>query len=232
MGYRNYNTYIHSGDLDAVELGLITIFEREGYHHISKLPLIPEEYDPRYGYTRRSDLDSLRVAVILPGGAGWMMMQTYPVDILSRLAPKSERPRLADLTVELGFNAFQLNLYSGDTLILLEANADGQTVFSGYEGPETPEEIRELIPEENKKVGFRLIEVPKEIQALLEDEEAWIFDQVEAIAALLCGPSFDYWEGNNAADLLFFPDEPLERELETLEPRVLYFQHDMVPHLK
>ena len=237
MGYRNYNIYIHSSDLDAVELGLIAIFEQEGYHRIPKLPLMPEYYNSYYGYTRRREdpriLDSLRVAVIFPGGSGWAMMQTYPFDILSRLAPGSERPRLAGLTVELGCNAFQLNMYSGDTLILLEANTDGQVVFSGSSSGlhGTPEEIEKMIPKENEKERFRLIEVPEQIQLILEDEEVWIVDQVEAIAALLCGPSFDYYE-DNASALVCFANEPLERELEALGAHILYFQGNTVSQLE
>ncbi len=228
MGYRNYNIYIRSSEMDAIDRGITAIFEREGYHRILKLPLLTcEDYDPHYGYMRRrkdARLDNLRVAIIFPDGAGWTMMQTYPFDLLFMPVPDCQSPRLADLTAKLGCDAFQLNLYDGDTLILLEANADGQVAFSGNVF-ETPKEIKKLIPEEHEKERFRLIEVPEQIQLIIEDEEAYMDDRVEAIAALLSGSSFDHYD-DNASALICFTSEPLERELEALGAHILYFQGD------
>lgn len=52
-------------------------------------------------------------------------------------------------------------------------------------------------------------------------------EQVEAIAALLCGSSFDYWE-DNTGDLVFNPNG----ELEAPGARALYFQRDTGPQIK
>ena len=135
MGRWNHNIYIHSSDLDAIERGLIAVFKKEGYHHIPKSsPHIREYYSRHYDYMRRHKeppLDSLRVAVIFPGGIGWTMMQTYPVEILFKRATGTERPRLADLTVELGGDAFQLNLYHNDTLVLRTYALTGKTNYGG-----------------------------------------------------------------------------------------------------
>lgn len=230
MGRRNNNIYVRSSELDTVEQGLTAVFEQEGYHRIPKpSPHVMEYYRRSYDYMRIHEdprLDSLRAAALFPGGSGWTMMQTHPLEILCKCPPGVERPRIAALTVELGCDAFQLNLYHGDSLVLFEANADGQTAVSGG-GSSTPEEIEKLIPEGSWKERFRLLHIPEEIQALLEDKDAYIVDQVETIAALLCGPSFNYWE-DNTGDLVFYPNA----ELEAPGARALYFQRNTGPQIE
>lgn len=227
MGSRNYNIYIRSSELDTVDRGLTAIFQREGYHRIPKpAPHIIENYRRLYYYIQSHEdprWDSLRAASIFPSGGGWMMMQTHPSDILYARVAGSQRPRLADLAVELGCDVFQLNLYDSDTLILLEANADGEIAFSGF-GLATPEELEALIPKEQKKERFYLLQVPPEIELIMEDEETYIVDKVEAIAAMLCGFSFEYYE-DNMGDLVFNPNG----ELEAPGARALYFQRDTGP---
>lgn len=171
-------------------------------------------------------LDSLRAAAIFPSGGGWTMMQTHTVDILYRHAIASQQPRLADLAVELGCDVFQLNLYNSDTLVLLEANANGEIAFSGG-GISTPKEIEALIPKEREQRRFYLLQVPPEIDLIMEDEETYIVDKVEAIAAMLCGSSFNYYE-NNMGDLVFNP----EGKLEAPGARALFFQRDAGPHIE
>jgi len=154
-------------------------------------------------------------------------------------AAGAERPRLTDLMVAVGCDGFHLNLYDGDSLVLIESNANGETVFSGG-GGSSPEKFAQYISKEHRQERFRLIEVPEMVQAILEDKEAYIVDQVEAIAALLCGANFDHYY-DYAAALLYpeagvevpFPEYHIEVPMASAgDMRPLYFQRDTGPQIE
>ena len=243
MGEHTCIGFIHSSDLDAIEHGLTALYQQEGYHRIPKPPLHIRKsyayYKSHWRFSNQLLLDSLRAAALYPGAPGWTMVKVDPEEFLCSPTTGAERPRLADLTVAVGCDGFHLNMYDGDSLVLIESNAQGEIAFSGG-GGSSPEKFAQYISKEHQQERFRLIEIPEMVQAILEDREADILDQVDGISALLCGDNFNH-NYDYAAALLYpqlgvevpFPEYHIEVPMASAgDMRPLYFQRDIGPQIE
>jgi hypothetical protein len=131
MGEWQNTAYVQTDDLDAVERALEATCAAEGWTRVAKPPLrVPSAYDPmQYA---QSSVNDLWAAAIAPGRGGWSLVKTAPLELLCEEAPDG-LPRLAHVARHVSRGAFQVNLYDGDSLVLVEAMADGRTAKTGFD---------------------------------------------------------------------------------------------------
>jgi hypothetical protein len=118
----------------------------------------------------------------------------------------------------LSCDGFQLNVYDGDSLVLLEASPEGAFEVSGFRGmDEDPGIWNGLnIPDDNLDCGFRLIEVPAALAGRLGDDCRMAYEKV---ANLLAGDSAEHCDNLVQVETLGF-----HRELGIPGARELYFR--------
>ncbi len=123
------------GTVDGVAEALARTFEGEGRGLVPRpAPRRPGTLDPMQ-YGNGASAPIWEVALV-PGEDGWVVVKTAPFELLCERRGEDEgdeltTPRLAALTRTLGTEGFQLNLYDGVGLVLLEANAGGKVRVSG-----------------------------------------------------------------------------------------------------
>ncbi|WP_445636308.1 hypothetical protein NSTC745_01187 [Nostoc sp. DSM 114161] len=164
--FRNYTTCIQSNNLDSIELALSRILELEGCRRISQPSQTLSKEKLRQ--TPWLLLRDLWIVGLFVSTQGWTIVKTEPSELLCRRARGATRPRLSQLAMQIGCNAFHFGAY-GHHGILLEADAMGQTFISG--SVDRIEEENQFYDEEINRRGrsqFFLLDVPEEIQAVMK----------------------------------------------------------------
>ncbi|MDF5726041.1 MAG: hypothetical protein PUP91_37470 [Rhizonema sp. PD37] len=164
---RNYTTCIQSNNLDSIELALTRIFDLEGCRRISQppQPLSNEELH----HTPWLLLRDLWIVGLFVGAPGWTIVKTEPNELLCRRARGASCPRLSELAMQIGCNAFHLGAYDHFG-ILLEADALGHTLISGAVD-RIAEEENQFYDEQINIRGysqFFLLNVSEEIRAVVK----------------------------------------------------------------
>ncbi|MEH2282919.1 MAG: hypothetical protein V7K90_16585 [Nostoc sp.] len=165
--FRNYTTCIQSDNFDSIELAITGIFELEGCRRISQPPQPLSNEELRQ--TPWLLLPNLWIVGLFVSTPGWTIVKTEPNELLCRRARGAARPRLSELAMQIGCNAFHLGAY-GHNGILLEADAMGQTFISGSVDA-IEEEENQFYDEQINTSGysqFFLLDVPEEIQAVVK----------------------------------------------------------------
>ena len=159
MGLWDNTAFFHCDDLARIERALEETFAREKRVATPMpAPRKPGREDPmQYG---GADDNPLWAVALLPGVGGWTVVKTAPFELLCETAPAARQPRLAALTQALDADGFQLNLYDGDSLVLLEASRRGEVGASGFcSQSDDPLEWNGLTIGERFEPEFHVIEV-------------------------------------------------------------------------
>lgn len=133
MGYWENTTYIRHGSVKEVAHALDAVLEEEGMRRTAapsprtRLLVEPMQYD--------GGLDNdLWAFALFPGGREWVVIKSAPLELLAERAAGSEHMRLADVCRALGAIAFQINVYDGSDVVLVEVSKDGAVLMSGFNG--------------------------------------------------------------------------------------------------
>jgi hypothetical protein len=148
-------------------------------------------------------------------------VQTAPLELLCEKAKGSEEPRLARLAKELGADALQVNLYDGDSVVVMDCNARGDFAITGFAAsardPFKWQGFR--IPEERALPTIVHADVPPALRVALEQPRAF-----EAYATVLEGLGGADYE--NAGNLISVAHLVPHRPLEIPGAHVLWFRRD------
>ncbi|MEH2349293.1 MAG: hypothetical protein V7K55_15150 [Nostoc sp.] len=147
--YSNYTYYIRSDNLDLIEQAVTYILEQENSHRIPLPPLSLDGIElsieeiendvkklRRYNSKLSSELWAFGVFV---GALEWTIVKTFPDELLCRRAKDAERPRLSELAIHLGTDAFYIG-YGEEGSIFMETDARGGIFTSGSVNEEHSEE--------------------------------------------------------------------------------------------
>lgn len=100
---------IRSNNLDLIDLALTRIFEQEGCRRIPKPPqTMPSEGLRHNPWLLLCDL---WIVGLFIGTSEWTFVKTQPNELLCRRAIGANRPRLSELAIQIGHNAFHLGTY-------------------------------------------------------------------------------------------------------------------------
>jgi hypothetical protein len=89
-----------------------------------------QQFDPmQYGSALGNNDWSVAV---FPGGTGWTVVKTAPLELLGERAPGKNRMRLIDVAARMRTEAVQINLYDGSAMVLVEIDRLGHYRLSGY----------------------------------------------------------------------------------------------------
>jgi len=193
LSYRNDTTCIRSDNLDLIEQALIHIFEQKGCRCILQPPL-PQNSTPVMRELRSRPWKIrpyLWVIGLFVGRLGWTIVKTSPVELLCRRARGANRPRLSELAIQSGCDAFHYRVHDRFWGALLEADASGRTFASGYldSSIENMKFYDEPITEQTGGLRFFLLDVPEELRTVgragrvsINDEERQIRqEELEAL---------------------------------------------------
>ncbi len=164
FNYWNYTTCIFCNNLDAIELAITQIFEQESCHRISLPPQLLSDTDLRNRpYATAWDL---WIVGLFVGNLGWTIIKTSPAELLCRRAIGATRPRILELAMQTGCNAFHLGVYQTDYGVLLEADAQGHIHITGKVDAELEDMFyEEQITKQSERIDFSLLALPEEIVA-------------------------------------------------------------------
>lgn len=123
------------GKVDAVASALEQTLRDDGRTLVSAPPpRRPPHGDPmQYGDGESAPLWGIAV---IPGTDGWVIVKTAPFSLLCERTADEHVPRIAKLAKLLRTEAFQLNVYDGTAIVLLEADAHGHARASGFAYPD------------------------------------------------------------------------------------------------
>jgi hypothetical protein len=189
MGLWDNTAYIRCEDLDRVERALVELFGRERRDHVAMPgPRKPAQYDSmQYG---KADENGLWGVALIPGGRGWTVIKTAPYELLCELPRGDDKPRFAGLTSALGVDGLQVNLYDGDSIVLLEASAGGEVAVSGFcSYGDDPEEWNGMPIGDRLTPEFGLIAVDPAVAAAIRDD--FVEHAARRVQALLAGAEID-----------------------------------------
>lgn len=170
LSYWNDTTCIRSHNLDLIEQALSRIFEQEGLRRIPQPPL-PQNPLPvlKKLYSQPWEIEQyLRVIGLFVGNLGWTIVKTSSSRLLCKRPRGAIRPRLAELAMQTGCDAFHYSVQDRTWGALLETDACGQTFASGYLDCYDIKEMKfydEAITELAGGLHFFLLNVPEELQA-------------------------------------------------------------------
>ncbi|MBH8564343.1 hypothetical protein I8748_19490 [Nostoc sp. CENA67] len=176
--YSNFTYYIYCDNLDLIEQACIHIFEQEGSRRVS-LPTLSVEIEE---LRRRPWLlcNELWVIGLFVGSLGWTIVKILPQELLCRRTRDANRPRLSQLAMQLGTDAFYIGC-SEEVSILMETDAKGSVFISGSVDRDNSEENKFFEEEINlvdrilslehlkrmystKPQRFFLLKVPQQMQ--------------------------------------------------------------------
>lgn len=166
------STCVRSDNLDLIEQALTSILEQEGCRRISKPPL-PQNSAPVMEKLRSFPshvTPYFWVFGLVVGRFGWTLVQSWPSELLCQRARSATRPRLSELAMQTGCDAF--HCMRGDRYwgAVLEADASGRTFASGNVDCMEGDDIKtmrfydEPIIERTGGLHFFLLNVPLELQ--------------------------------------------------------------------
>ncbi len=168
--YWNYTTCIRSDNLTAIEQAVTHILEQEeGCQRLKQSP--PIEFDVEELFHKRQMQKfscCLWIVSLVAGAIGWTIIKTFPSRLLCWRTKGAGRPRLSTLAMQLGCDAFYLEVHNSTFGVLLEASATGRTYVSGG-GPDEPN--NQFYAEQIDKTGlieqFSLLQVPEPMQTAM-----------------------------------------------------------------
>ncbi len=167
MGYWENTNYIHCSDAKQVATQLTTLLQNEGMQLIPR----PNErerfwYEPMQYNTALEN--NLWGVAIFPGAKDWTVIKTAPLELLGERAQGKETMRLVELCSTLRCPGFQINVYDGCQMVLVETNGLGEYRLSGF-GPgdlHNPDPLQfygECLVEDKIEVRFELLPLQKHI---------------------------------------------------------------------
>jgi hypothetical protein len=167
MGESGSVTFVHTIRQRALRRALCAVLGQFGYRLEGEGP-------------SGSDLEVL----VMPG-KGWTAVKCTDAELLCKRPPKAKIPGIALLAKSLGRSAFQMSIYDGDSISLLEASAKGKVVASGGEASTAAPFFQEEPISEKRllRPKFYLLSVSDELRELTEDERGGLF--AEDVSALL-----------------------------------------------
>lgn len=144
LSYSNDTTCLRSNNLDLIEQALTRILEQEGHRRISKLPLPSKSLSILQELRSRPQLiePHLWAIGLIRGNFGWTIVKTSPPELLYRRARNTTRPRLSELAMQTGCEAFHHSVQDRYWGAMLEANVSGQTFASGHLDYDDTENMR------------------------------------------------------------------------------------------
>lgn len=168
MGYSENTSYINCGDIQRVANQLTKLLQNE------QMRLIPRPkqrerlwYEPmQYNSAFENNIWGL---AIFPGSADWTVIKTAPLELLGERASGKKSMRLVELCSTLKSPGFQINLYDGCQMILVETNGLGEYLLSGLGRGDmhNPDPLRfygESLTEDSIELRFELLPLQKHIE--------------------------------------------------------------------
>jgi hypothetical protein len=169
--YWNNTICINSNNLGFLEKDITYLLEREGCRRLEELPEVSDSEKIPY----RWELGWPLIITLSQSQIGWTVMKVSPVSFFCERAKGANRPRLSTLAIELGCDAFYFGVYDSHLGVLLEANAEGQTLITGGISPDFETIIEtfynERIDRINKVSNFHLLKVPESLQKAIQANE-------------------------------------------------------------
>lgn len=162
-GFWNYTTCIRCDNLELIEQALTRIMEQEGCRRIPLPPLSMDvEELRRYPWHLCNEL---WIVGLFIGASGWTIVKSLPEEFLCRRAKGANHPRLSNLALQIGSDAFYVGVYEYGG-ILMEVDARGGIYISGAIGLEYSEEGKFFDEQINSQESqrFFLLNVPEEMQ--------------------------------------------------------------------
>jgi hypothetical protein len=169
--YWNYTSCIQSDNFDAIGLAIICLLSEEGYRY---LPNPPQPPDPKILKKCKypwQTLPNLAIVGLFVGAKGWTIIKTSPMELLCRRVRGANCLGLSALAIELGCEAFHYSAYSGFQGILVEVDASGNTLVSGWAKDRLPQGNFYGEPVRDENLQFYLLNVSEEMQAAVKEEE-------------------------------------------------------------
>src|SRR4051812_43624590 len=128
MGLSAGTLFVRTDDPAVLLRTVVAILTRSGWERVEGAAIPPALPWLRTGHAA----SSATWAVALTAGApGWCALTTTPPELFCEPGPDGA-PRLAALARALSCSAFQLNVYDGDSTLLMESDAEGRTAASGF----------------------------------------------------------------------------------------------------
>lgn len=191
MGLWNNTAFVRHEDLDAVGRALTDLVVAEGRVPVTPQPRTRRRYEEmQYG---TSDEVQRWGFALFPGAPGWAVVKTAPLELL--LYGERE-PRLATLTRRLGCEAFQHNVYDGDSTLLFEADHAGRTEITGFCGQEPERFYGDSPPEERAQARFALLDVRADVQRARRENVRWVGGILESSLPLRLDPREAAWRAD------------------------------------
>ena len=213
MGEWQNSAWVKSSDTTAIQAALVDIFGSEKRSLVAKPPARKPARQDRMQYGKAADSRLWAVAMI-PGAAGWTLLKTAPFELLCEKAPKAKGPRLGALAKALGCDAFQVNLYDGDSLVLVEATARGVTKQSGVNFQEIDDP--EALDEDTFQPRFSLVDVPAQLKKAVSGD---VVRATRTIATALGGSNAESADNVLQVNVLI-----PHKDLRVSGARALYFK--------
>jgi hypothetical protein len=164
MGEWSTISYLRTANVDHADDVVARLCATEGYTPVSAQPRSIAPAESRTTWPGTPDTEPSWTFVLVPGAGEWTMLVTLPFGLLGTRRPGASRMRLADLAVLAGRDAFTFELFDGTAWVLAEADAHGQTAFSGFPLDDEWFYHDEPLSEDHAKVGFRLLGVPEPLR--------------------------------------------------------------------
>lgn len=160
MGEWSTITYLRTGDLDRTEQAITALCAADGY-----APLPPGTTAAHDAWRPGpSHVQPVWTVALVPGAGEWTMLMTLPHALLGTRRPGADRPRLVDLAVASGCDAFTFDLFDGTAWVLAEANPAGDMALSGFPLDDEWFYFDEPLSKDHADVGFRLLDVPEPLR--------------------------------------------------------------------
>lgn len=179
MGSWDVEIFVRSTNIEAIGRSLETIFEKDGYRLI--------ERPSRKECKRRAEVrvyedfceEPLWGVAVRAWPTGWASLVCDPAYVLCGRAKGSQCPRLVDLAVGAGAEAFQYNVYDSVEDLILEAQPSGKFLISG-----APYGTNDLVYEQQQLSNGGPIEIPFFESTILMDESGANLCKYELIGEL------------------------------------------------
>ncbi len=210
MGYWENTTYIAHGHALAVAEAMAALLQAEGMRRMERpAQREPTRFDPMQ-YADAAENDLWAVAVF-PGAPEWTIVKTAPLELLGERAPGASRMRLVELACRLGASGFQINLYDSSALVLVEADAEGSCLLSGYRpgSARNPDPLMfhaERLSEDRIEPRFEILPLQQVVEGCLSEGHGLRSLDNDRLAARLAdalgGESSRWCDNATSVDLL------------------------------
>lgn len=167
MGYSENTSYVNCGNTQRVADQLTKLFQNEGMQLVPRPQQRERMWCEPMQYNSALENNIWGLA-IFPGAADWTVIKTAPLELLGERAPGKSMMRLVELCSTLKAPGFQINLYDGCQIILVETNDLGDYRLSGFGrgdiyNPDPLQFYGECLTEDRIEVRFELLPLQKYI---------------------------------------------------------------------